>query len=235
MFEIIQGYMYLFACKLAYNIIYIISVCQIKYKNGVKYVSLIKNKWFSTPDQCDTNNLRKEKLVWIKHGKEIRWTDPSMLINMASHHTIENTGQIMLDKNTNMMYIYRAGEPVSNNHLFLCNGDKLEKRNNEIFCENTSYTFISVQVIFKKGATGTLNVNLKLPDANYYVVGNALNPDFIKYYATKYGENNISEENIEYDIQVIDGGANFFSVTHKDEIVLMKNSYYIRRANGLTQ
>lgn len=221
MFEIAQGYLYLFACKFAYNIIYVFSCCQIRYKNGVKYVKRIYDKWVNVSDQEHVATKRQDKLAWVKNGSVVRWVNPSCLF--------ENKEKITFEKNTNMLYITSCPDNASSeNHLFLCNGDKIV---GETFCEKTSYTFISIQVTFKKGATGSLTINLKLPDINYYVAGNVLNAAFIKHYAIKhfglcFGVDD--EEGIEYDMQVIDGNAHFFSITHKEEIMLLQHSYYVR-------
>lgn len=212
MFEIIKGYFYLYACKLAYNVIYVFSFCQIKYKQGLNYVKRIYDKWFNISDQQYVALPREDKLAWVKNGKVIRWVDPT--------HSFEN-----IEKNINMLYITSCpNQSPHENRLFLSCGEKVRR---DMVCENTSYTFISIQVTL---TTGTLNVNLKLPDINYYVVGNILNSAFIKYYAVNHGgmDFGAGEEDLEYDMQVIDGNACFFSITHKDEIVLLKHDYRVQ-------
>jgi len=227
MFELIQGYLYLYACKLVYNIIYVFSCCQIKYKNGVKYAKRIYDKWMnmSSSNQEHVITKRKDKLAWVQNGRVIRWVNPSCLF--------ENEEKITFEKNTNMLYITSCPDNASSeNHLFLCDGDKIM---GETFCEKTSYTFISIQVTFKKETMEPLTVNLKLPNINYYVAGNVLNSAFIKHYAIKHSGLNpgdLNEEGGEYDMQVIDGNAHFFTITYKEEIVLLKHSYYVRPMMG---
>lgn len=232
-FEIIQEFLYFFAYHAIYNITYAYSVCEIKYKNCAKYVKRIKGEWVvSEKEVVETKPC--DKLALIKNGKELCWVDPSNVRPTILHFLDENTGDMIFAPDSNALYVASSCDAV-NNHLFLCNNRsyKMDERTGEMDCESTKYTFMSMIAVFNKEATGTLPINLKRLNANYNVVGTALNAEFIKYYAMKYGGDFLRFDEsytgpIEYELQVVDGDANFFKVTHKEEIVLNRLTYEVR-------
>ena len=232
-FETIQEFLCFFAYHIIYNATYVYSVCQIKYNNCSKYIKRANSEWFPTESTEESVNPC-DKLALIKNGKELCWVDPPNARSTILYFMDENTGRMIFPPDSNALYVSSSCE-TGNNHLFLC-GDhnyKMDERTGEMECVTPKYTFMSILAIFKKEASGTLQINLKRTGANYNLVGTALNAEFIKYYALKYGGDYLRFDEeytgpIEYELQIVDGDANFFSVTHKDEIVLNRLTYEVR-------
>jgi len=235
-FAIVQEFLYLLAYHFIYNVTYVISVCQIKYNRCLKYVKRIKNDWV-VPNEVVVKETPGDRLLLIKNGKELCCVDPLNVGRTVLHFMNEDTGALIFAPDSNALYVSTAsaGAGELENHLFLSNDHcyKMDERTGEMECVVPKYTFMSILAIFKKEVSGTMLINLKRIGVNYNVVGTALNAEFIKYYALKYGGDHLRFDEeytgpIEYELQVVDGDANFFSVTHKDEIVLNRLTYEVR-------
>ena len=62
---------------------------------------------------------------------------------------------------------------------------------------------------------------------NFYIVGNKINMNFIKYYAIKYLK--IKDLIVEYSLIIIDNNCNYIdNLSHKDTIVLYENKYELK-------
>jgi hypothetical protein len=234
-FEMVQEFLYLLAYHFIYNVTYVISVCQIKYNGCVKYVKRVKNDYWVIPDQEVVEEKPRDRLLLIKNGKELCWVDPLNVGRTVLHFMNEDTGALIFAPDSNALYVSNVGVGALENHLFLSNNHcyKMDERTGEMECVLPKYTFMSILAIFKKEVSGNMPINLKRSDANYNVVGTALNAEFIKYYALKYGGDYLSFDEeytgpIEYELQVVDGDANFFSITQRDEIVLNRLTYEVR-------
>jgi len=63
------------------------------------------------------------------------------------------------------------------------------------------------------------------PDETYYVAGNRVNQEFIKYLLhSLHGIENVDNYNLHY----MDANVNVGEITHNEEIVFLENGYVIR-------
>lgn len=70
-------------------------------------------------------------------------------------------------------------------------------------------------------------IKLKNYYYNYYIKGNKINHNFIKYFAYKYLQ--IKEPVINYELLIIDNECNFINnLTNKDTIVFYENKYELK-------
>ena len=70
-------------------------------------------------------------------------------------------------------------------------------------------------------------IKLKNYYYNYYIKGNKINHNFIKYFAYKYLQ--IKEPVVNYELVIIDNECNFINnLTNKDTIVFYENKYELK-------
>lgn len=91
--------------------------------------------------------------------------------------------------------------------------------------EKSNIKFISVVVSYADNDY-TIMLDDKLSGHNYYIVGNCLTHNFIKYYLKTYLQVKV-EQTIKYTLQVIDNNVNIVSLTHNDCLVINKDDYDI--------
>ena len=87
----------------------------------------------------------------------------------------------------------------------------------------TKYKFISLVVIINEDEY-TIKLNNKID--NYYIVGNIIDKNFIKYYLIKYYKCNI-KENVFYTLQLIDQNVKMHILSMNKSIILLENNYEI--------
>jgi hypothetical protein len=69
-------------------------------------------------------------------------------------------------------------------------------------------------------------IKLKTPDYSFYVVGNDLNVDFVRYYMRKF--KNISLPlDVEYKLDLVDDNVKFFTLDQHECIAIEKDTYQI--------
>jgi len=96
----------------------------------------------------------------------------------------------------------------------------------EIKWNNVKYKFLSL-IVMIEDMEDTYNINLYNKLENYYVVGNVIDKNFIKYYLAKYYKLNINE-NYSYSWQLIDENIKVIICPMDKKIILLENNYEIK-------
>jgi hypothetical protein len=90
--------------------------------------------------------------------------------------------------------------------------------------EKSNVTFISVIVNIEDGEQ--YEIKLKTPSYSFYVVGNELNVDFVRYYLLKF-KNVYLAPDVEYTMTIVDNNVNFYSVDQNECVAFEKDNYQI--------
>ena len=90
--------------------------------------------------------------------------------------------------------------------------------------EKSNVTFISVIVNIEDGEQ--YEIKLKTPSYSFYVVGNELNVDFVRYYLLKF-KNVYIDPDVEYTMTIVDNNVNFYSVDQHECVSFEKDNYQI--------
>jgi len=101
--------------------------------------------------------------------------------------------------------------------------------NDIIVLEATDYTFLNVSLIILNEKI--YNIFLSNDTTSYYVVGNTIDKNFIKYYYKNViGEKN---ENIEkYILQVLDNNVKLNIIDETQELIMEEEKYVIKNTNN---
>jgi hypothetical protein len=81
------------------------------------------------------------------------------------------------------------------------------------------------------------NINLKINDFNFYIVGNIINKTFLQYYMKNILHNDIcintdtEELKSSYKLELMDHEVNLLSLTDSQYIIIKKNGYIIGDTN----
>ena len=87
-----------------------------------------------------------------------------------------------------------------------------------------NYKFISTTIHLKDKI---YNIKFQSETENYFVENNKINKLVICYLLRKQFNVNINSRYIEYILEIIDGNANIFNITEKDELLFDKDKYNI--------
>jgi hypothetical protein len=90
--------------------------------------------------------------------------------------------------------------------------------------EKSNVIFISVIVSIEDGEQ--YEIKLKTPSYSFYVVGNELNVDFVRYYLLKF-KNVYLDPDVEYTMTIVDNNVNFYEVDQNECIAFEKDDYQI--------
>ena len=95
---------------------------------------------------------------------------------------------------------------------------------NDILMSTCNFTFNLIVVCINDKE---YEIKLRNYYYNFYIVGNKINMNFIKYYAIKYLK--IKDLIVEYSLIIIDNNCNYIdNLSHKDTIVLYENKYELK-------
>ena len=87
-----------------------------------------------------------------------------------------------------------------------------------------NYTFSLIVIYINEKE---YEIKLKNYYYNYYIVGNKINHNFIKYFAYKYLQ--INEPVVNYELVIIDNECKFINnLTNKDTIIFYENKYELK-------
>lgn len=212
--------------KIGYNIIYMYSVCQIKFNQIKRFVSspLIKI-W---------NHLNK----FLKDNKLTVDVDLKILIKIDCNGNIEDT--LYFEKDC--LHSKLIKNLYENKNYCFVFSDKQENTNcvnkvfYNVFPDSFDYkvskiTFMFVELEYNNN---TYTITLKTDNSNYYIVNNSLNQKFIKYYLKNVLQikENINTEEVVYKLSIIDNNANFLTLTSDQHLVLKEDSYEIITNNN---
>lgn len=196
MWEMINNYLKSLATTIGYNLIYFFSYWQIKY-------NYINKKLINDVNQKQILNVELyDKINGIKNKKMsdyLNWKKE----NYDCMIIIKDTGiypydKIIINKNINF--------PV------------------ELIWNNVKYKFLSLMVIISEDEKYDIKLNSK--KENYYIVGNVIDKNFIKYYLEKYHKLKIKED-ILYIVQLIDQNVKMNTLDLNKKITLWENEYDI--------
>ena len=92
--------------------------------------------------------------------------------------------------------------------------------------EESSVTFISVSISIYPDLSVHHDIKLKTADYSFYVVGNELNVDFVRYYFLRFKNTYLSPD-VEYIMTVVDDKVEFHGVDQNECVALEKDDYQI--------
>jgi hypothetical protein len=101
----------------------------------------------------------------------------------------------------------------------------INKNNNfpvELNWNSVKYKFLSLIVIISEDEKYDIKLNSKKD--NYYIIGNVIDKNFIKYYLEKYHKLKIKED-ILYIVQLIDQNVKMNILDMNKKIILLENEY----------
>jgi hypothetical protein len=89
-----------------------------------------------------------------------------------------------------------------------------------------SHEVSNVQFISVRINIGSVEYNLKLetPEYSFYVIGNELNVDWVRYYFIKFLHIILTPE-VEYEISIVDDNVQFITLTQYESLVFEKDDY----------
>jgi len=229
--------------KSTYNLLYIYSVCQIKCNYIYNYFSPYV-KYFQTAF---------ELLLKKDNKNDTSEAEPSSKINMRIEVYDNSTLKPLFERNlTKMskdnltcldtlsdytMIVTDLSEDNINNTkkikkiMIICD-TYLEKY--DFNFELSDITFVALYLNYNNER---YNINLKMNDFNFYVVGNIINKTFLQYYMKNILHNDIfintDTESLKssYKLELMDHEVNIMSLTESQYIIIEKNGYNVEDAN----
>jgi hypothetical protein len=188
--------------NISYNLLYFVSLCQIKINKILKYIYIDNSK-------IDNNN--NIIIECYKEGKQENKLNVNNIfdIDIDTIHT-NNYDYMIITEHTNKNKIFTT------------------KLTNNIQHEESNIKFVALNVNYNDN---NFKINLKDNNHNYYVVNNEINKQFIEYYLENVLNVPIDKNNFKYDIELIDHDVNFLNLSHEDNIIIEKDHYIIKRNN----
>jgi hypothetical protein len=197
--------------SLGYNLLYLFSLCQIKFNQ----LSRI------------TSSYVKKTMVYLKVSPELKM--------QTIHHIDNSTGAVCCvhtllehrllpvirnafecDKLCSILINYKNDETERLHKMFLTSCPE------RIECKLSNVNFIQVGIQYN---SLTFNILLKTPDYTFYVVNNVLNANFFKYYLIHVAKYSGDVSIFDYTVTIIDNNANIFTMSPKQRIVFHENTY----------
>lgn len=199
-----------FFANFIYNAIYSFSLLQIKLNKMQKY--FIKNEVKRhTYDLCvelyDNGNFikRMDIIDYLKH-----WEKETDAFNYMI--VVNDDGTKQKQKITNKKC------------LCLCDKSNQCGYKFELSWKKSTVKFMSIVLIFSNGTE--YQINLLTKTENYYIVGNRIDREFIRYYLLKHYNLRISEFE-EYTIQLFDHKAKCRQIKYPEGIEITETDYRI--------
>jgi hypothetical protein len=192
--------------NISYNVLYFVSLCQIKVRQLTTQISQINN--LISTNERDHISLEYYKDGILCHYVEVE--DYVQIEDINNHIRREIYDYIVVSLyKLNKMYIHKC----------ICSNTT-----NDLSLEESELRFISLSVNYNGEEYKLDLINNK---TNYYVVNNVINKLFVKYYLENiYKIKGLSNE-IKYDIHLIDNEVNIKNLTEEHSIVIYKDNYTI--------
>jgi hypothetical protein len=213
--------------KIGYNLIYLYSVCQIKFNKSIQFVSLpLINVYNNIYSFLIKYELIKELTTIFKLDKNgfIEYTlyyltkdSKPNLINSAFYTSFPET----YNKNGCFLVTHKDIKTnIINNVLYTSFPETFDYKISKV-------TFMSVELEYN----GSLySIILKNDTYNYYIVGNILNQQFLKYYLRNILKSNINDDiPFEYTLNIIDDNVNFITVKNTEYLIFNEDNYEIKQ------
>lgn len=150
--------------------------------------------------------ITKDDLEWLECfvGRHI----VHYAVDNTALHTINNSDFAVLVNKKNMIMFYPPLDEYFPEY------------------EVSNVEFISVQVSI--GGGSTYDIKLKTADHSFYVVGNELNVDFVRYYILR--TNNVwLPSDVEYTMTIVDDNVQFHEINQCECLAIEKDTYHIFR------
>lgn len=196
---------YLSPQKVLYNLLYFCSSIQIliyKIKNAIMFKTIadanVKNTEYSYFESV--NDFKIEEIEEFIDFKKTFVDNPELVFFKKP-----NSKMIILNDGIYKICYYKPFENVSSKY------------------EISDISFISFKITIDKKE---YNIRLETPEYNFYIVGNEINYQWVKYYFNKYLDNNFIDIN-EYNIEIVDDDVNFINISQNDKIIFKKETYEI--------
>ena len=203
--------------KLIYNIIYFYSACQIKCNQAYNYLL----PYFKNDEVIDKVTMEQfntdtgELLTITKHILDIADKFENKLF-IVSKNIINNVGNNV-----------SGDDGLGSNNILMTNKLIIDKNNICLSFDTSNITFIALYLNYNGQR---YNINLKTDDVNYYLVGNKIDKNFVKYYINtvlclkfSYAEPEIKT----YELELMDHEVNIVYLTSEQSIIIDKDGYHI--------
>lgn len=223
-FEIIERLVY----TTLYNLTYLFSILQIRYNRFIKYIELpLLANGGESKNRNKSNKSNEPHAELFFNGGAIQFDEQSILCGKKDMtnmlHFLQNAQNNVQMSNDSMLVYTNPHENGAQDKVVLRNGDKirvLESDTGLLDYEQSECGFISFEMVLDDLTTH--QIQLKNGNDNYHIVGNVIDRTFIAYYAKKYL--NFREAPQKYTLHVVDGNADFFTMTQDDSILFEKSS-----------
>ena len=190
--------------NIAYNLIYLYSSIQILINKITNVISIKTTKTITTHDVYTFESINDVQISEFVEYKKKFIDNPEMTFakNPDAKMIIFND---TIDNVTNKICYYKPYENITSKY------------------EISNVSFISFKVNVE---SNEYNIKLSTPEYNFYIVGNEINEQWIKYYFRKYLNNNLLDM-FDYTIEIVDENVNFVNISQNDTIRFTKETYEI--------
>lgn len=224
--------------KVVYKLLYIYSVCQI---NSNKFYNFI------SPYIRSLQNIPQLFLEQSSHTSDNTISNEiNTIIDVYDNTTLKQIFEKRLTKKfTEMNFNNLKCLDSFSNYTMIVTDSSRDKQNNinkkKIICDDylEKYEFnfdlseITFVALYLNYNNERYNINLKINDFNFYIVGNIINKTFLQYYLKNILQNDIcidtdSEElRLSYKLELMDHEVNMLSLTATQYIIIEKNGYSV--------
>ena len=194
MWKIINDYLKSLATTIGYNLIYFFSYWQIKY------------------------NYVHKKLIYDVNQKQVLNVELYDTINGIKNKNMSDYLNWKKEKYDCMVITKDVGNYPHDKIII----DKNINYPVELNWNSVKYKFLSLIVIISEDEKYDIKLNSKKD--NYYIIGNVIDKNFIKYYLEKYYKLKIKED-ILYIVQLIDQNVKMNILDMNKKIILLENEY----------
>ena len=249
----LRNHCYNLMCNLSYNIIYVFSVCQIKYNKLraclIKYLQDYEDIYSFYNDRLiDNNDIIT--ITFFNNAvpiKEIVCSNSKREINnllIKDNEPINYNLLIMSipPKNIEQIFVTSESVYVTSESVYVTSESDYNQMNKvmvtslyntNMFDFNRSYTyeessfkFISINLTYN---SNTYPIYLKNEEYNYYIVNNIIDKIFVQYYLVNILKVNLLVQlhDFRYILEFIDHNVNMVSLNETQYIIFKKEDYSV--------
>lgn len=205
-----------FLMKIGYNILYVVSVCQI-YLNKIKKLTEPYRK-------CLIKYLKDNNIIVEEPTKSLCVIDKngnimSEYLISDKMYTLDRVKNIFDDKMVSSVVLY--DKDVETNCV---NSIYYEKMPVTLDYKLSKICFMMVELDYMNEK---YKIDLKNSQYNYYIVNNCLNRNFFKYYLNNILKISLYPTDFHYKITIIDHEVNFVDINHEHTIIIEEDGYKI--------
>ena len=226
MWFVVNNYLKPLAMALGYNMLYIFSYLEIKFNhlyNTLFPKITYRNTLIVESFDGDTTKMISNATfrdLYDKFGVSI----------FISNDKVNQYDKIQYD----CMIIAKNGEMYPQKYIIITKDTGIHpyihnqthlKFPQELKWNNVKYKFISL-VIVVADVDKTYDINLCNETENYYIAGNVIDKNFVKYYLVKYYNYKLNKTDL-YMWQLIDQNVKLHTHTMNKKIILLEDNYEI--------